>query len=122
MYACGPRQFYIDEVAILKNGWLVIPTAWIKREGALCADCVQVMPAEGGWVIGTQVYSFAASQFAYNYHDVVESVGGEIKWAESIEAPKMPNPLRELAQGDDLAIFCVERANTGHPFEPNSLL
>ncbi|KAF7339456.1 hypothetical protein MSAN_02159900 [Mycena sanguinolenta] len=107
MYACGPRQFYIDEVAILKNGWLVIPTAWIKREGALCADCVQVMPAEGGWVIGTQVYSFAASQFAYNYHDVVESVGGEIKWAESIEAPKMPNPLRELAQGDDLYVVMV---------------
>ncbi|KAJ6480443.1 hypothetical protein C8R45DRAFT_1054393 [Mycena sanguinolenta] len=33
MYANGLRQFYIGEVAVLANGWCVLPTAWIKRKG-----------------------------------------------------------------------------------------
>ncbi|KAJ6456513.1 hypothetical protein C8R45DRAFT_1056469 [Mycena sanguinolenta] len=108
MYASGQRQFYIDEIAILDNGWLVIPTAWIKRNGVLCADCFRVNPAKSGWVIGTDVHSVPASQFAYNYHDVIDSCGGEIRWAGELNnSPKMPNPLRELAQGEDLYVVMV---------------
>ncbi|KAJ6623011.1 hypothetical protein B0H10DRAFT_1637815, partial [Mycena sp. CBHHK59/15] len=42
MYARGLRQFYIDEVATLESGALVIPVAWIKLEGVLCANCVDI--------------------------------------------------------------------------------
>jgi hypothetical protein len=45
MYARGLRQFYIDEVAELEDGSYVIPLAWIKRDGVLCADCLDVLPA-----------------------------------------------------------------------------
>jgi hypothetical protein len=38
MYAQGSRHFYIDEVAKLSDGQLVIPLAWIKKGGHLCAD------------------------------------------------------------------------------------
>jgi hypothetical protein len=46
MYARGLRQFYIEEVAQLADISYVIPVAWIKREGVLCADCLDVTPAE----------------------------------------------------------------------------
>lgn len=37
MYASGTRHFYIDEVAELEDGQLVMPVAWIKRDGQLFA-------------------------------------------------------------------------------------
>jgi hypothetical protein len=42
MYACGLRHFYIDEVCRLSDGQLVMPLAWIKRDGELCADCLLI--------------------------------------------------------------------------------
>jgi hypothetical protein len=39
MYASGLKHFYIDEVAKLRDGQLVLPHAWIRRDGGLCADC-----------------------------------------------------------------------------------
>ncbi|KAJ6611032.1 hypothetical protein B0H10DRAFT_1810513 [Mycena sp. CBHHK59/15] len=111
MYASGLRQFYIDEVAVLDDNSFVIPTAWIKRTGGLSADCFQVTYSEqNGWVIGTSIYQVPASRFCYNYHDVIESLGKPIPWAgsqDSAEIPKMPNKLRELAQGDDLYVVMV---------------
>lgn len=45
MYSRGLRQFYIEEVAELENGKTVIPLAWIKRGGVICADCLEVRTA-----------------------------------------------------------------------------
>jgi hypothetical protein len=42
MYVQGLRHFYIDEVSRLDNGQLVIPLAWIKRGGQICADSLLV--------------------------------------------------------------------------------
>jgi hypothetical protein len=42
MYARGLKHFYIDEVCRLNNGQLVLPLAWIKRDGKLSADCLLV--------------------------------------------------------------------------------
>ena len=42
MYACGLKHFYIDEVCRLSDGQLVLPLAWIKRNGKLSADCLLV--------------------------------------------------------------------------------
>ncbi|KAF7344773.1 hypothetical protein MVEN_01638300 [Mycena venus] len=107
MYVRGLRQFYIDEVAALEDTSYVIPRAWIKREGILCANCVDVTPAVNGWKIGTDICSVPASQFCFNYHDVLECIGDKIKWADSVKTPEMPNPLRELAEGEDLYVVMV---------------
>ncbi|KAJ6618968.1 hypothetical protein B0H10DRAFT_2371976 [Mycena sp. CBHHK59/15] len=122
MYADGLRQFYIDEVAALEDASLAIPVAWIKKEGVLSANCFEVTPAVTGLTIGTVMRSVPASAFRYNYHEIIERVG-EIKWAggsdflvrpnppssslEDSNAPKMPNVLRELAEGDDLYVIMV---------------
>ncbi len=39
MYSRGLRQFYIDELAQLKDGSYVVPRNWIVRNGELHADC-----------------------------------------------------------------------------------
>jgi hypothetical protein len=39
MYAKGIKHFYVNEVCLLDGGQLVIPVAWIIRDGELCADC-----------------------------------------------------------------------------------
>ncbi|KAJ7221325.1 hypothetical protein GGX14DRAFT_353565 [Mycena pura] len=100
MFARGLRQFYIDEVAELDTGEKVLTVAWIKRNGVLCADCVEVFPSATGWHIGIESCSIPTSRFAYNYFDLVERIGDKIIWA----APQMPNPLRDLAEGDDLYV------------------
>ena len=38
MYVRGLRQFYINEVSALDDGQLVVPLAWIKQGGILCAN------------------------------------------------------------------------------------
>ncbi|KAJ6628304.1 hypothetical protein B0H10DRAFT_2271410 [Mycena sp. CBHHK59/15] len=78
MYANRLRQFYIDEVAVLENGSLVIPVAWLRRTGILGANCVKVTDDENG--------PYFQSSSA------------------GVTAPEMPNKLRELAQGDDLYV------------------
>lgn len=45
MYASGMRHFYINEVAELANGQLVIPIAWIKRDGQLFGDSCMIIAA-----------------------------------------------------------------------------
>ncbi|KAJ6600335.1 hypothetical protein DFH09DRAFT_1497797 [Mycena vulgaris] len=107
MFARGLRQFYIDEVSELDTGEKVMACAWIKRNGVLCADCVEIVPSTTGWKIGTETRSVPASSFAYNYQDIIERVGDKIIWAEGTNAPPMPNPLRDLAQGDDLYVVLV---------------
>lgn len=42
MYAHGLKQFFIDEVAQLETASFVLPLSWIKRNGHLCADCLDV--------------------------------------------------------------------------------
>ncbi|KAJ6629389.1 hypothetical protein B0H10DRAFT_2160501 [Mycena sp. CBHHK59/15] len=107
MYARGLRQFYIDEVAALESGALVIPVAWIKLEGVLCANCVDITTSPTGWTIGVDLRSIPASEFRYNYYDVIERIGDKITWADNVKAPEMPNALRALAEGDDLYVVMV---------------
>jgi hypothetical protein len=45
MYGYGLRHFYIEEVCRLTDGQLVMPLAWIKRDGELCADCLLITSA-----------------------------------------------------------------------------
>ncbi|KAJ7176872.1 hypothetical protein C8R46DRAFT_989066 [Mycena filopes] len=107
MYSRGLRQFFIDEVATLNDGKFVLPVAWIVRDGVLCADYFEVTPHVTGWTIAEDRQSVAATRFSFNYHDVIERIGAEINWADGVNTPKMPNPLRELAGGEDLYVVMV---------------
>ncbi|KAJ7259291.1 hypothetical protein C8J57DRAFT_1073183 [Mycena rebaudengoi] len=111
MFAPGLRQFYIDEVAELDSGKKVIPLAWIKRGGELCADCLDAIPdaSKNSWKIGQDITSVLASSFRYNYDDIIERIGDKIAWASEswLIAPEMPNPLRKIAEGDDLYVVMV---------------
>jgi hypothetical protein len=46
MYASGLRHFYINEVCKLSDGCMVMPLAWIRRNGELCADCHAIIVRE----------------------------------------------------------------------------
>ena len=46
MYASGLKHFYVDEVCALSDGQIVIPLAWIKHGGQLCADCYLITTTE----------------------------------------------------------------------------
>ncbi|KAJ7198300.1 hypothetical protein GGX14DRAFT_374386 [Mycena pura] len=105
MFSRGLRQFYIDEVAELDTGEKVMPLAWVKYDGVLCGECVEVIPSVTGWHIGTECRSVPTSRIAYNYFDVVERIGDKFIWA--VEAPQMPNLLRDLAEGDDLYVVMI---------------
>lgn len=43
MYVSGLRHFYIDEACKLVDARIVIPIAWIKWSGKLCANCRLVL-------------------------------------------------------------------------------
>lgn len=81
MFSRGLRQFYIEEVSQLTDGRLVVPHNWIVRHGDLTADCSLVSIMQNGWSIGGEIYQVAASEFKWNYHDVLSRIGGDIPWA-----------------------------------------
>ncbi|KAJ6625339.1 hypothetical protein B0H10DRAFT_1942597 [Mycena sp. CBHHK59/15] len=60
-------SFYLEET----KGPIseVIPRAWIKQNGVICADCVDALPSMTGWGIGTEVRSVLATRFSYNYYN-----------------------------------------------------
>ncbi|KAJ7063307.1 hypothetical protein C8F01DRAFT_1229908, partial [Mycena amicta] len=107
MFSRGHRQFYIDEVAELNTGEKVLPVAWIIRGGELWADYHDVLPETFGWTVGSERKKIPVSRLVYNYFDVIERVGDMIPWADSTTAPSMPNPLRELAEGEDLFVVMI---------------
>jgi hypothetical protein len=97
MYARGWRHFYIDEVAELHDGQIVLPMAWIKRGGELCADsrlvtitavsdCTIVLMVhlfillQMGWELGNEIISVPATSFTHTYHEVVSPLRGPIPW------------------------------------------
>ncbi|KAJ7756798.1 hypothetical protein DFH07DRAFT_773024 [Mycena maculata] len=87
MYSRSLHQFYIEEVAGLADGKMVIPLAWIKCTGVLCADYLEVSRVPTGWKIGQDVCCVPASEFRLNY-DIVERIGDKITWAYDVSGNK----------------------------------
>ena len=46
MFAHGLKHFYVDELAELDSGDIVIPLIWIKWRGEVYADCIDVVRTE----------------------------------------------------------------------------
>jgi len=99
MYAHGLKHFYIDEICRLSDGQLVIPLAWIKRNGRLCANCWLVTTTievgnsfayldllanlilKGGWQFTDDaVHIVAADLFVNTYPKIVAETDGVIPW------------------------------------------
>ncbi|KAK0430360.1 hypothetical protein EV421DRAFT_1893571 [Armillaria borealis] len=104
MYSRGLCQFYIEELAQLREGTFVIPHNWIIRKGELHADCSEAVFTPEGWIISSTSSSIAASDFEFNYEDLIAWMGDvSIPW----KVPEMPNPLRKLVEGDDLYVVMI---------------
>ncbi|KAJ6627643.1 hypothetical protein B0H10DRAFT_1706827, partial [Mycena sp. CBHHK59/15] len=92
MYAAQYSHFYVNELARLKTGELVIPIRWIKFRNVVCADVFkleldsEVRRLDACWIICSSVPSdfFSDDAVTKGYPE------------------RMPNPKRALAEGDPL--------------------
>lgn len=89
MYARGLRQFYIEEVSELESGEYVIPHDWVIRKGELTARCSLVQTLPHGWKIIDDMRIIPASQFKYNFDDIISRRGAAINWAGIIQFPPL---------------------------------
>ncbi|KAK0231658.1 hypothetical protein EDD85DRAFT_956444 [Armillaria nabsnona] len=107
-YTTGPiSKFYISEVAQLQDGTYVISQNWYIHQQELCANCSFISVSPLGWSINVgECHHILASSFQFNFHNIISHIREEIYWL-SANVPKMPNPLRELADGDDLYVIMV---------------
>ncbi|KAJ7073776.1 hypothetical protein C8F01DRAFT_1271598 [Mycena amicta] len=117
MFSRGHRRFWIDEVAELNSGAKILPVALIVRDGELSVDYFDVLPHPSGWKLGSERKKIPVSEIMYNFDDVVQRVGDEIRWSgwshihaekqihpshlDEFTVPPMPNPLREKVDEDE---------------------
>ncbi|KAI9068297.1 hypothetical protein FKP32DRAFT_1562016, partial [Trametes sanguinea] len=109
MYDAGTRHYYVNEVARLDSGQLVLPVRWVIFRGKLHADVHRIVCDQSGLAImdTTQTEMVAGTSLAANYFDL-EAEGTLPQWAgtrlthDAETPPSMPNPLREIAQGEPL--------------------
>ncbi|KAJ3781108.1 hypothetical protein GGU10DRAFT_278178 [Lentinula aff. detonsa] len=95
----GDRQFYVDELAMLFNGRLVIPLIWVNVKGEVHAYCRTVTLESAGLVVGESEERILTDEFSMNLPEIVESTGS-LKFAASF-ASAMPNKYRELDKDED---------------------
>ncbi|KAI0349150.1 hypothetical protein OH77DRAFT_1533351 [Trametes cingulata] len=114
MYNAGDRHYYVNELSRMHNGDMVIPSRWVIFHGELHADVHRVTfdtSTQGLASVDTSSTELVpARAFAANYFDL-EADGMLPQWAEYLQChetcisgapPAMPNPLREIAEGDPL--------------------
>ncbi|KAJ6555775.1 hypothetical protein B0H19DRAFT_902080, partial [Mycena capillaripes] len=105
MYAGQYCHFFVNELARLKNGELVIPIRWIKFKKVICAAAFKVeLNSEGLAVVqDTATILISTSDLTSNFLDL-EDENCIPKWTDDAVIKgypaRMPNPKRALAQGD----------------------
>jgi hypothetical protein len=103
------RHFYVNELTLLRNGSLVIPIRWVIFKGVMHADCYKVELNEASetvavaQVLNNHTVLISSDDMSLNYFDL-ERDNLLPEWhSDSVEfSAKMPNPLRELADGAPL--------------------
>ncbi|KAJ7349682.1 hypothetical protein DFH08DRAFT_667969, partial [Mycena albidolilacea] len=104
MYDAGVRHYYVNEVARLRDGKLVIPIRWITFRGRLYADAFSVSfdDQDLATVNDACTTLICAEDLTENYHDL-EQAGKIPKWGASTmdagHSSRMPNPKRKIAAG-----------------------
>ncbi|KAH9847978.1 hypothetical protein C2E23DRAFT_740580 [Lenzites betulinus] len=112
MFDAGDKHYYVDELAQLTSGELVIPSRWIMYRGQLHADVHRVIipPSvrQGQAVYDrTKTEMVCADLLTANYFDL-EAAGRLPQWAAMTDPPPtMPNTLRNIADGEPLYLSFV---------------
>ncbi|KAJ7035837.1 hypothetical protein C8F04DRAFT_1340815 [Mycena alexandri] len=100
-------HFYVNELARLNTGQLVIPIRWLKFRDSICADAFLVDLDDAGvaTVADGQTVLIAAQDLVANYLDL-EDDKCLPKWSkktsDSGHPTRMPNPKRAIANGDPM--------------------
>ncbi|KAJ3992048.1 hypothetical protein F5050DRAFT_1801905 [Lentinula boryana] len=98
----GDRQFYVDELAMLFNGRLVIPLIWVNVKGEVHAYCRTVTLESAGLVVGASEERILTDEFSMNLLEIVESTGSLKFTAQSVSfTSAMPNKYHELDKDKD---------------------
>ncbi|KAJ6612917.1 hypothetical protein B0H10DRAFT_2277539 [Mycena sp. CBHHK59/15] len=106
MYDAKRCHFYVNELARMNNGKLVIPIRWVKYRNTVCADAfiVELDPIGTATVIDNSTVMISAGDLEANYLDLEFERSLPGVWADNaIEKgypQRMPNPKRALAEGD----------------------
>ncbi|KAF8522366.1 hypothetical protein JB92DRAFT_3081973 [Gautieria morchelliformis] len=102
MHRKGLKDFYVNKLAELESGEYVIPHMWIVHKKRMCADAHRVYVAADGLVVDQGLVTIDAEDLLLNYLDLVDE--GRVIFAPGSQsyANAMPNPLRAIADGDEL--------------------
>ncbi|KAJ6451414.1 hypothetical protein C8R45DRAFT_848443 [Mycena sanguinolenta] len=111
MYARGERHFYINEVAELDTGELVLPVEWFTVEieavskFQIMARCLTEAFSQDGWRVNAQMrHKVLASRLKRNYTELDLKITVKTHDIFTDEPRTMPHPMRNLAGGDELYI------------------
>ncbi|KAJ7195789.1 hypothetical protein GGX14DRAFT_575340 [Mycena pura] len=105
--AGGGVHYYVNELARLKDGRMVIPVRWVTCCSKVHTDAFLVtLDPEGAAVIEDgETIMIAASDLEHNFFDL-KAEAKLPKWSEAAMRSKypacMPNPKREIAGGEPL--------------------
>ncbi|KAJ7693775.1 hypothetical protein B0H16DRAFT_1848276 [Mycena metata] len=100
MYNAGLRHYYVNEVARLRDGTLVVPIRWVKFRGRVYADAFGVSFDEQNLAtINDETTIFIrADDLTDNYYDLEQSA----LTMDAGRPSRMPNPKRKIAKGRPL--------------------
>ncbi|KAJ3783463.1 hypothetical protein GGU10DRAFT_389082 [Lentinula aff. detonsa] len=96
------KHFYVNELASLSNGCLVIPLIWVTVKGKVHAYCRMVNLGSNGLVVDEADVRVPASELDLNFPEILAEIGSLDFTEESTSyAASMPNKYHELDQDED---------------------
>ncbi|KAJ7888582.1 hypothetical protein B0H14DRAFT_2337173 [Mycena olivaceomarginata] len=113
MYDAEGKHYYVNELARLKGGDLVIPVRWVMFHSKLYCDAytVKLNDENEATIVNEKTTLICANDLADNYFDL-QHQGTLPKWgATAIESgcpERMPNPKQEIAGGNPLYTSFVD--------------
>ncbi|KAJ7259067.1 hypothetical protein C8J57DRAFT_1515776 [Mycena rebaudengoi] len=113
MYDAGRAHYYVNELAHLKNGNFVVPIRWLMYRGKVHADAFAVSLDEAGnaTIDDSKTVMIAAADLSENFLDLQDKKiipRWSAKTKDSGHIKRMPNPKREIAEGDPLYVTLVD--------------
>lgn len=69
------KRFYVDELASLSDGRLVIPRIWVNVKGKVHAYCRMVTLRSDGLVVGEEDVRIPTTELDLNYPEILAQTG-----------------------------------------------
>ncbi|KAJ3859039.1 hypothetical protein EV359DRAFT_75733 [Lentinula novae-zelandiae] len=96
------KRFYVNELAILSDGRMVIPIIWVHVKGVMQAYCRTVTLGPTGLIVHDQEVQIPGSNFTTNFPEIMGQVERlEFAVDSASYASSMPNKYRELDKDKD---------------------